>query len=50
MEYQRDSPPLGTFDNGFLDIVMMLFDHIISLRIVGGDADMVDIISVCEDV
>ena len=43
-------PPMGTFDDGLPDIIMMLFDHAISLRIVGGDADMADTISVCEDV
>jgi hypothetical protein len=41
---------MGTFDDGLPHLVMTPFDHTISLRIIGGDTDMVDTVSACENV
>ena len=43
-------PPQGAFDDGLLDIKVMLLDHTVSLGVIGGDAYMLNIVLVGEDI
>ena len=40
----------GTFDDGLLDIIVMLFDHPIHLGVIWRDLDMADAIPACEHI
>ena len=43
-------PPWGALDNGLLDIKVTPLDHTISLEVIGGDAYMLNIVSLGKDI